>query len=34
MAGLLEVDNLSKRFRGLKAVSNVSFTVPEGRSWR
>jgi branched-chain amino acid transport system ATP-binding protein len=28
---LLTVDNLSKRFRGLKAVSNVTFTVPEGR---
>ena len=31
MAGLLEVEGLSKRFRGLKAVSNVSFSVPEGR---
>ncbi|MBP2292603.1 ABC transporter ATP-binding protein [Azospirillum rugosum] len=31
MAALLEVDNLSKRFRGLKAVSNVSFAVPEGK---
>ena len=31
MANLLEVDGLSKRFRGLKAVSNVSFAVPEGR---
>lgn len=28
---LLTVDNLSKRFRGLKAVSNLTFTVPEGR---
>jgi branched-chain amino acid transport system ATP-binding protein len=28
---LLTVDNLSKHFRGLKAVSNVTFTVPEGR---
>ncbi|MBP2299039.1 ABC transporter ATP-binding protein [Azospirillum picis] len=31
MTALLQVENLSKRFRGLKAVSNVSFTVPEGR---
>ncbi|CAO3377755.1 ABC transporter ATP-binding protein [Azospirillum argentinense] len=31
MAALLEVEGLSKRFRGLKAVSNVSFSVPEGR---
>ncbi|MBK3734525.1 ATP-binding cassette domain-containing protein [Azospirillum brasilense] len=31
MAALLEVEGLSKRFRGLKAVSNVSFAVPEGR---
>ncbi|WP_114858323.1 ABC transporter ATP-binding protein [Azospirillum brasilense] len=31
MAGLLEVEGLSKRFRGLKAVSNVGFSVPEGR---
>jgi branched-chain amino acid transport system ATP-binding protein len=30
MNNLLEVANLSKQFRGLKAVSNVSFTVPEG----
>jgi len=27
---LLDVASLSKRFRGLKAVSNVSFTVPDG----
>jgi branched-chain amino acid transport system ATP-binding protein len=27
---LLDVASLSKRFRGLKAVSGVSFTVPEG----
>ena len=31
MNALLEVEGLSKRFRGLKAVSDVSFTVPEGR---
>lgn len=31
MAPLLDVQNLSKRFRGLKAVSNVGFAVPEGR---
>ncbi|KAA0592623.1 branched-chain amino acid transport system ATP-binding protein [Azospirillum lipoferum] len=31
MAALLEVERLSKRFRGLKAVSEVSFSVPEGR---
>ena len=31
MAALLEVEGLSKRFRGLKAVSEVSFTVPEER---
>jgi len=31
MAELLEVEGLSKRFRGLKAVSNVGFSVPEGR---
>ncbi len=30
-AALLTVESLSKRFRGLKAVSNLSFTVPEGR---
>ncbi|EWY39759.1 ABC transporter [Skermanella stibiiresistens SB22] len=30
MTTLLEVDNLSKQFRGLRAVSNVSFSVPEG----
>jgi branched-chain amino acid transport system ATP-binding protein len=29
MAALLEVDNVSKSFRGLRAVANVSFTVPE-----
>jgi len=27
---LLSVENLSKSFRGLKAVSNASFTIPEG----
>ena len=27
---LLAVDNLSKRFRGLQAVKNVSFAVPDG----
>ena len=31
MTALLEVEGLSKRFRGLKAVSEVSFTVPEER---
>ncbi|CAO3435554.1 ABC transporter ATP-binding protein [Azospirillum endophyticum] len=31
MTALLEVAGLSKRFRGLKAVSQVSFAVPEGR---
>ncbi|MBK1837018.1 ABC transporter ATP-binding protein [Azospirillum sp. YIM B02556] len=31
MTALLEVEGLSKRFRGLKAVSQVGFTVPEGR---
>ncbi|MCG5238545.1 ABC transporter ATP-binding protein [Azospirillum doebereinerae] len=31
MTALLTVSGLSKRFRGLKAVSNVSFSVPEGR---
>ncbi|MBY6264494.1 ABC transporter ATP-binding protein [Azospirillum sp. 412522] len=31
MTALLEVERLSKRFRGLKAVSEVSFAVPEGR---
>ncbi|MBP2232102.1 branched-chain amino acid transport system ATP-binding protein [Azospirillum agricola] len=31
MTALLTVSGLSKRFRGLKAVSNVSFEVPEGR---
>lgn len=31
MTALLEVEGLSKRFRGLKAVADVSFTVPEGR---
>ena len=28
---LLEAEGLSKRFRGLRAVQNVSFAVPEGR---
>ena len=31
MVPLLDVQNLSKRFRGLKAVSNVGFAVPEGK---
>ena len=31
MTALLEVERLSKRFRGLQAVSEVSFAVPEGR---
>ncbi|PWC39217.1 ABC transporter ATP-binding protein [Azospirillum sp. TSO35-2] len=31
MTDLLKVEGLSKRFRGLKAVSDVSFTVPQGR---
>ena len=31
MSALLEGEGLSKRFRGLKAVADVSFTVPEGR---
>ncbi|MEI6209503.1 MAG: ABC transporter ATP-binding protein [Desulfuromonadales bacterium] len=30
MTPLLSVENLSKRFGGLKAVNEVSFTVPEG----
>ena len=30
MNGLLEVRGVSKSFRGLKAVSNASFTIPEG----
>jgi len=30
MSDLLIVEGVSKRFRGLKAVDNVSFTVPEG----
>ena len=30
MTGLLSVGRLSKRFRGLVAVDNVSFDVPEG----
>ena len=30
MSVLLEVQGLSKRFRGLRAVSNVSFEVPQG----
>ena len=29
MANILEIQNLSKNFQGLKAVSNVSFTVSE-----
>jgi branched-chain amino acid transport system ATP-binding protein len=30
MAALLEVNGISKSFSGLRAVQNVSFTVPEG----
>ncbi|WP_029009893.1 ABC transporter ATP-binding protein [Azospirillum halopraeferens] len=30
MTALLEVEGLSKRFRGLKAVSDVGFAVPQG----
>ena len=30
MAALLEVRSLSKRFKGLAALSDVSFAVPEG----
>jgi branched-chain amino acid transport system ATP-binding protein len=30
MAGLLEIETISKRFRGLQALDNVSFTVDEG----
>jgi branched-chain amino acid transport system ATP-binding protein len=30
MAALLEVDGISKSFRGLRAVDNVRFVVPEG----
>ncbi len=30
MAALLRIDGLSKSFRGLRAVANVSFTVDEG----
>jgi branched-chain amino acid transport system ATP-binding protein len=30
MAALLEVNRISKSFSGLRAVQNVSFTVPEG----
>ncbi|PWC42807.1 ABC transporter ATP-binding protein [Azospirillum sp. TSO22-1] len=30
MTALLEVEGLSKRFRGLRAVSNVGFAVPKG----
>src|SRR5580692_6916975 len=30
MTGLLSVGRISKRFRGLVAVDNVSFEVPEG----
>jgi branched-chain amino acid transport system ATP-binding protein len=29
MTALLEIDNISKSFRGLRAVDNVSFAVPE-----
>jgi branched-chain amino acid transport system ATP-binding protein len=30
VSGLLDVRGVSKSFRGLKAVSNASFTIPEG----
>ena len=30
MTALLEVDDVSKSFRGLRAVADVSFAVPEG----
>src|SRR6187551_952692 len=30
MSALLEVNGVSKRFRGLLAVDNVSFSVPQG----
>jgi branched-chain amino acid transport system ATP-binding protein len=30
MSALLEISGISKRFRGLKAVSNVAFSVPQG----
>jgi len=30
MADLLRIDNVSKSFRGLRAVQNVSFAVPQG----
>jgi branched-chain amino acid transport system ATP-binding protein len=30
VSGLLEVRGVSKSFRGLKAVANASFTIPEG----
>jgi branched-chain amino acid transport system ATP-binding protein len=30
MPALLEIDGISKRFRGLRALNNVSFTVGEG----
>ena len=30
MAGIIEVENITKSFEGLKAVSNVSFSVEEG----
>lgn len=31
MGNILEIKNLSKNFKGLKAVSNVSFSVEEGK---
>jgi branched-chain amino acid transport system ATP-binding protein len=31
MTALLEVDRLSKSFRGLKAVANASFDIPDGQ---
>ena len=34
MAALLEVTNVSKNFSGLRAVADVSFSVPEERSSR